>query len=571
MKRAAVQCQVFFFMLFLAVSPTLPAQHVRQWLFTGSGSFTGMGYENNLASADSLHYACAGGNGDLALSVFLSDDGGLSWRAALTQMKWNIDSLYQPQPGNWDTRLYSSVARPSADLLLLCGSYEHRDNRNWYPFLLRSEDRGEHWSEVHLADSLPPNYAPMLVMQDAERGVMTGMQYIADSAAAVPALLTTTDGGLSWTARPLPDPYIRQLLLPGMNKVFLSTSSVMHVSTDFGQSWQTQHELPPNTNVLGTHDGTLLWAAAGPGTGTGDLKRDILYRSDDDGASWTKLYEGDIYPNFGINAMDFSDAHNGIAVGQWGRILRTTDGGSSWSKEYEPYDLYDPSIGAVCYPSSHTAVALTMTGIVTLTGDDVLRPPLLTVEQGNPGLHRQAHWTAIDGASAYILQLAEDAPDPYLKHEIFETSKLKRTWQTPDTVMELTAELLVDRDYFVRVRAIDDGSGSDWSRLVKFCTVGTTSMESPTTSNGVSLHLYPHPAHDHVGVRLAGDHFKGLCELRDQLGRLVRTIDAAPVHSSADGTASVLRIDTRDLSNGMYFLIAPTSTGLQIARIIVRK
>lgn len=672
-QKIVLRTFIILSILVCVSSAFLSAQHVREWKFTGSGQYTGMGYKNNLAAADSLHYACAGGDGGMGLRVSLSDDGGLSWYVALTQKKWNIDSLYQPQPGNWKERIHSSIARPSADLVLLCGSYKHRSDNKWYPFLLRSVDRGAHWSEVTLADSLPRDYAPILVMQDAKRGIMTGMHYVPDSGKVIPALRITTDGGASWMVRPRPDPAVRQLLLPGNEKVILTTKDALYVSTDFGQSWQAPHELPPDTQVqgVGTHDGTLLWAAANQSTGTGDLKLDIIYRSADNGESWTKIYEGNIAPNFGINALDFSDADNGIAVGQWGRILRTTDGGFSWIKEYEPYDLYDPSIGVVCYPSQHSAVAVTMTGIVTMTGAEVLRPPVLTIETGDSALHRQAHWTAIDGATGYVLQLAEDARSMDMKHRIFETSKLKRQWQTADTVILLNDELLADRDYFVRVRALDDASGSDWSRLVKFntpedihggtlsaiqlvqpefgavdipvdvdfiwrsvpeattydlliastplfadkelysvygltdtvttisvdagntyfwavaahapdkkssrsgyrefSTVGTTFVGRPGANRSVSLQLSPQPVHDRVQVRLAGDRFRGVCELRDQLGRLVRTIDVTAAHTSAGGMVSEFGIDTRDITSGMYFLIVPTTTGMQIGRIIVRK
>ncbi|MBR9977668.1 MAG: hypothetical protein KFH87_06220, partial [Bacteroidetes bacterium] len=126
--NAALSPFISLMVLLLASSTFLSAQHVREWRSTGSGSFTGTGYKNNLAAADSLHYACAGDDKGKALRVYLSDDGGLSWYVALTQMKWNIDSLYNPLPGIWASRIYSSVARPTADLVLLSGSYEHRSD-----------------------------------------------------------------------------------------------------------------------------------------------------------------------------------------------------------------------------------------------------------------------------------------------------------------------------------------------------------------------------------------------------------------------------------------------------------
>lgn len=464
--RTVVACVL----VLLAASAEISAQQVRQWVYYGSGGFVGNGYRSNVAAADSLHYASVGRSGSLALGVFLSDDGGISWNRTLTRMETNIDSLYQPLPGNWEKQTYSSIARPAPDRILLCGSVLRRADSQWYPVLLRSEDRGAHWSEISVGDSTVPMYAPILIMCDALTGVMTGMHQEPGSSTAAPALFFTGDGGVTWTAKPSPYPIVRQLLFPDSQALIAVSTASLSTSTDLGNSWGPDRDLPENTRVVTTVDGVELWAAAARDIGIGDLQTDIIYHSDDGGATWAQCYEGNIYPNFGINAMDFCDATNGIAVGQAGRILRTTDGGFSWAKEYEPYDLIDPSIGAVRFPSPRSAVAVTMNGLVTLTGKDVSAPPQLQVEQGATGFERRAVWGSIDGASGYILQLAEDEPSQFIKYDIFNTSSLKREWQTDDTAMSLDSALIEKKDYFVRVRALDGNGGSDWSKPVKFTT-----------------------------------------------------------------------------------------------------
>jgi hypothetical protein len=569
-----VRTSVLLAVLIFSVSFTVSAQQVREWLLTGSGGFTGSGYKCAVAAADSLHYACAGGNGQLALSVYLSDDGGRQWLAALTQMKANIDSLYQPLPGDWDARQYSSVARPSAALVLLAGSYKRRSDNTWYPFLLRSGDAGVSWDDVHLADSLPPFHAPVLVMQDARSGAMAGSHYDSGSASAVSVLRVTTDGGTTWEARPHPADYVSRLLLPGGGLVIVVSPGTLHVSPDLGLSWDSPRPLPQNTRAVCAHDGSLLWAASAHSTGTGDLMTDLIYRSDDGGEHWTKIYEGAIYSNFGINALDFCDATNGIAVGQWDRILRTTDGGYSWVKEYQPYDLHDPSMGAVCYPSTHSAVAVTMTGIITMTGSLVLQPPALTVDQGATPMHRRARWTGIDGASEYHLQLAEDAPGMYMQYDIFGTSKLKREWLTADTAMVLDSTLLADRDYFVRVRALDGAANSAWSEPVKLTTPndgGGTAVWTTAPPSLPSLQCIPQPAREFVRVRVRGGRLRGVCKLRDQLGRCVRSYTDTMHSAIHDAGESTFSFDTRGLPSGIYFLTVPTTTGMQYGRILVRK
>jgi photosystem II stability/assembly factor-like uncharacterized protein len=53
-----------------------------------------------------------------------------------------------------------------------------------------------------------------------------------------------------------------------------------------------------------------------------------IFRSDDAGARWQKVFDGYAGP---LNAFAFADATTGCAAGNYGAILRTTDAGRSWS------------------------------------------------------------------------------------------------------------------------------------------------------------------------------------------------------------------------------------------------
>lgn len=81
--------------------------------------------------------------------------------------------------------------------------------------------------------------------------------------------------------------------------------------------------------------------------------QEIIIRSSNGGAAWTIVQLG---PDFtGFDDIHFTDATDGVVIGQQGRILRTTDAGVSWSNVPSPttrwlHDLVflDDQLGYAC-------------------------------------------------------------------------------------------------------------------------------------------------------------------------------------------------------------------------------
>ncbi len=78
----------------------------------------------------------------------------------------------------------------------------------------------------------------------------------------------------------------------------------------------------------------------------GDQKTDVLFKTTNGGVKWELAYSQDNNKAFGLQDVAFVDENNGIAVGQFGKILRTTDGGESWVQ-----DSFDPKQGATLPPT----------------------------------------------------------------------------------------------------------------------------------------------------------------------------------------------------------------------------
>ncbi|MFC2131478.1 WD40/YVTN/BNR-like repeat-containing protein [Bacteroidota bacterium] len=64
--------------------------------------------------------------------------------------------------------------------------------------------------------------------------------------------------------------------------------------------------------------------------GVGDSANDIIYKTTNKGVNWEKIYDQPHTPRSGLQKISFKDELNGVAVGQFGKVLVTSDGGDSW-------------------------------------------------------------------------------------------------------------------------------------------------------------------------------------------------------------------------------------------------
>lgn len=473
------------------------AQRINEWIVSHSGGFTGQYMMQNI-DADGDVYAAVGFS-DREIITYLSENDGMTWREALRLPKYSVDSLFNPLPYPWHQQYFQSVARPSADVILVLGVREMKSDGKWYPFLYRSNDGGANWEVREPGDSAVPHFKNYIHMHDELRGVLLAGRLPTLNNASPSALYFTTDGGKTWSERRLPydgsASLLRALQMLDSNVTVCSANDSVYWSTDAGNSWTVAGVLPEHCHRASFLTQTAGWTCGGIPLGTDGRKRDVIYRTADGGQTWTLLLDTLSDPAFGLNDVSFCDTTTGVAVGQWGKILMTTDAGLTWETQVPPYALYDPTVSRVACISPQSAVALSMSRIVTFTGKQTLLPPSPSWAQRDGELIYDIYWERITGADAYQLQAAEDEPSIYMEHWLFDSQGILDTVITSPQ-LALNHQLKSDHDYFVRVRALGSSDTSDWSPPIKFRTPVTSRVYGAPSAIPLQISaIYPNPVH----------------------------------------------------------------------------
>jgi photosystem II stability/assembly factor-like uncharacterized protein len=182
-------------------------------------------------------------------------------------------------------------------LALLTGVHFAGDTLGWAvghdEVILRTTDGGENWARVHYA---PEKQQPLLDVwfRDASHGIAVG---------AYGTLLHTSDGGLTWTRQPFSP------------QVSAGVSAVTAETDEYAEDFPAD----PHLNKIARSATGKLYLAAEAGH---------LFRSDDDGQTWTTLpspYEGSF---FGVLPLDGEAL---LAFGLRGHLFLSTDAGQSWT------------------------------------------------------------------------------------------------------------------------------------------------------------------------------------------------------------------------------------------------
>jgi photosystem II stability/assembly factor-like uncharacterized protein len=174
--------------------------------------------------------------------------------------------------------------------------------------LYRSLDAGVTWTLVQTLN------APAHAIEFAPGGT-TGV-----IAGAGGLIVATSNGGTSWVQ-------VTSGSSRGLNDVFAASSNEFWI---VGDDSTLLHSLSAGTTwtqepLRETYASINGLAGAGPNVvAVGEYG--FLSRKKP-GLPWISLNDGN-YP--AINWLAFSDQSNGIAVGQWGSMLRTSNGGESW-------------------------------------------------------------------------------------------------------------------------------------------------------------------------------------------------------------------------------------------------
>ena len=179
--------------------------------------------------------------------------------------------------------------------------------------ILRTTDGGETWEMVY---SAPEDEAPLFDVwfADADNGVAIG---------AYGSHLRTTDGGLTWEFEPIGDTdwHLHKIARADDGRLFMAAEAGMvYRSDDDGASWI---ELP--SPYEGSYFGVL---PLGEDTVLLFGLRGHLFRSEDAGETWVELDTGTVAMlTDGIRLSDGTI----VIVGLGGTVLVSTDGGRSFS------------------------------------------------------------------------------------------------------------------------------------------------------------------------------------------------------------------------------------------------
>ena len=201
--------------------------------------------------------------------------------------------------------------------------------------MLKSSNRGKDWDTVRFQPSgVRLEY---IYMPDTLNGFILNLEFI----------YLTNDGWNTYTTlntKTITNFFPSNPLMYGSDTlVFFSSQNGVaryHNSFDQGKTWSTD-TIPSQISIAGFSDRHLfsfnngiMYLVGGCGNGVGDQSIDIICKLDSFSGKWREIYRQENEYKFGLQEIAFADSLNGVAVGQFGKVLRTTDGGNTWFQEY---------------------------------------------------------------------------------------------------------------------------------------------------------------------------------------------------------------------------------------------
>jgi photosystem II stability/assembly factor-like uncharacterized protein len=237
-------------------------------------------------------------------------------------------------------------------------------------FLVTSADGGATWTRNVLGASGGLLMPWSVLFSDPQRGWVAGR--------APSAVLTTTDGGVSWaSARVRGMAFVNALASSDAQHVWIAGRRAKDLpgvaaSDDGGASW-TAHAVPGRgaLNSISFPDSRHGWAV---GLDTGATWQGYIVATTDGGRHWRTQFRTD-FSEMRLGRVAFADARHGWVAGTLPRpsgsggdagvILATDDGGATWEVQYE---ARLPLYPVACTDAMH-AWAAGHDGLVIATSD----------------------------------------------------------------------------------------------------------------------------------------------------------------------------------------------------------
>jgi photosystem II stability/assembly factor-like uncharacterized protein len=179
------------------------------------------------------------------------------------------------------------------------------------------------------------------------RGVSVVSDRVAWASGARGTVLRTTDGGATWTRRPVPDSAMldfRDVDAVGEDVAYVLSigdgeASRIYKTTDGGATWTLQFT---NTNPNAFFDAMAFWDAdRGIAVSDAVAGRLVVIRTDDGGRTWVPVPDADLpaalpgegyFAASGTNVAVWGRDHVWLGTGAAARarVVRSSDGGRTW-------------------------------------------------------------------------------------------------------------------------------------------------------------------------------------------------------------------------------------------------
>jgi photosystem II stability/assembly factor-like uncharacterized protein len=224
------------------------------------------------------------------------------------------------------------------------------------PALLKSSDGGLSWSVEHVwpqADAGLPGAMTDVRFADAMNGWAVGFN------GPKALIVHTNDGGSHWTMQYSGSEIagaFHSIAVADAGNVWVSSRLAAMSTYDGGDSWNLRFFGSGLLGDLSVLDAQDIWMADGWGL--------LLHTTN--GNSWKEVRFEDLADTF-IGWVTFLDRKAGWASGTEGQILVTQDGGQSWRRDDIPKALLgpDPSTGKMVVTSSGIFVIANPGAIIT--------------------------------------------------------------------------------------------------------------------------------------------------------------------------------------------------------------
>ncbi len=258
------------------------------------------------------------------VGLYASDDGGTKWRLLDTPMTGSMVWSLAIDPVDPDIR-FAGTGTPSK------------------PGIYRSTDAGKSWEHksVEIAEECPnvgiPRPTGIAVDPTNHRHVWVGLE--------VDGVRHSSDGGETWTRvnGAIPNPDVHDVLVTAgpPKAVFTVVNDDVWRSTDDGKTWQparAREVFPwhyPRSIAVKPNDSRTVFLTLGDAT---PGRIGTVMRSKDAGATWESL-SFPVQPNSAIWTVSIPAAEPDtmFAASRYGYLYRSDDGGDSWRKLWREF------------------------------------------------------------------------------------------------------------------------------------------------------------------------------------------------------------------------------------------